>query len=79
MSMLLSTLMIPILLKSQLIVINQIKGDLCYRVYCASQLGNSSYNFASIKQLIKPFFYVSVMDIEELQSEPFYLACKFFK
>lgn len=50
-------------------------GDLCYRVYCASQLGNTSFNFASSKQLLKPFFYVSVMDIEMLEKEPFYLAC----
>jgi len=53
-----------------------LKGDLCYRVYCASQLGNTSFNFASSKQLIKPLFYVNVMDITSLQAEPFYLACE---
>ncbi len=53
-----------------------LKGDLCYRVYCASQLGNTSFNFASSKQLIKPLFYVNVMDISSLQAEPFYLACE---
>lgn len=50
-------------------------ADLCYRVYCASQLGNTSFNYASSKQLIRPFFYVNVMDIERLQAEPFYIAC----
>ncbi len=50
-------------------------GDLCYRVYCSSQLANTGYKFASSKQYLKPLFYVTVMDIEMLQKEPFYLAC----
>lgn len=52
-------------------------ADLCYRVYCASQLGNTSFNFAASKQLIRPFFYVNVMDIDSLETEPFYIACNY--
>ena len=53
-------------------------SDLCDRVYCASQLGNTSFNYASRKQLIRPVFYVNVADIEMLEQEPFYIACNYF-
>ena len=54
-------------------------SDLCYRVHCASQCGNTSFNYAASKQLIKPFFYVNVADIDALEEEPFFIACNFRK
>jgi hypothetical protein len=50
-------------------------SELCSRVLCSSHMASTSFNFASSKQMLKPFFYVSVTDIDQLQQEPFYLAC----
>lgn len=38
---------------------------------------NTNFEYITKKQMIKPFFYVHVTDIDELQKEPFYLACEF--
>ena len=50
-------------------------SDLCARVFCASQMINTSFEFINKRQHLKPFFYVNVMDIEQLQQQPFYIAC----
>jgi hypothetical protein len=36
---------------------------------------NTNFEYIRKRQLIKPMFYVHVTDIDELQKEPFYLAC----
>ena len=50
-------------------------NDLCARVLCSSLMLSTSFNFSAGKQMLKPYFYVSVNDINQLQQEPFYLAC----
>jgi hypothetical protein len=52
-------------------------NDLCARVLCSSLMLSTSFSFVSGKQMLKPFFYVSVSDINDLQQQPFYLACTF--
>ncbi len=36
---------------------------------------NTNFEFVHKKQQLKPFFYVNVTDIDQLQDQPFYLAC----
>lgn len=50
-------------------------SDLCSRVLCASQMINTTFESITKKQQLKPIFYVNVIDIEQLQEQPFYLAC----
>ena len=50
--------------------------DLCSKVFCAFDMLAISIDFMAKKQLIKPFFYVNVVDIEVLQQESFFIACK---
>ncbi|XP_022110529.1 protein LCHN-like [Acanthaster planci] len=49
-------------------------GVVCYRVYCASTLGQHEI-FISTATEYKPFFYINVVDIEALESEVSYIAC----
>lgn len=51
--------------------------DLCDRVVCSIEMINTNFEYITKKQLIKPHFYVHVTDIDELQKEPFYLACSY--
>jgi hypothetical protein len=50
-------------------------GELCSRLFCASQMNTTSIGSIVDKQLIKPFFYVNITDIDELEKQPFYIAC----
>jgi hypothetical protein len=36
---------------------------------------STNFNFITNKQMLKPFFYVNVTDIDSLQEKPFYAAC----
>ena len=51
-------------------------GDLCWRVYCTCEMASTQVGQIKSKQSIKPFFYVNVADIDMLQQESFYFACK---
>ncbi|XP_071785240.1 DENN domain-containing protein 11-like [Asterias amurensis] len=49
-------------------------GVVCYRVYCASLLGQYDV-FISSAMDHKPFFYINVADIDTLETEVSYVAC----
>ena len=46
-------------------------------VYCACSLGNHNIENRLTDKQITPHFYVNVADIESLESEMAYIACKF--
>ncbi|XP_038067957.1 DENN domain-containing protein 11-like [Patiria miniata] len=49
-------------------------GVVCYRVYCASTLGQHEV-FISAATEYKPFFYINVADIDTIETEVSYIAC----
>ncbi|XP_033123746.1 DENN domain-containing protein 11-like [Anneissia japonica] len=49
-------------------------GVVCYRVYCASVLGNHTVRMENEVE-VKPQFYINVADIENLESDLSYVAC----
>uniref|UniRef100_A0A8C3RXD0 DENN domain-containing protein 11 n=1 Tax=Chelydra serpentina TaxID=8475 RepID=A0A8C3RXD0_CHESE len=53
-------------------------GVVCYRVYCCCCLANVSLpGIGGTVPESKPFFYVNVADIEMLETEVSYVACKY--
>ena len=49
----------------------------CVSVYCACCLANHSVENRLTDRKISPHFYVNVADIEALETEMAYIACKF--
>lgn len=49
-------------------------GVVCYRVYCTTCLVKHRYTRLT-GQSPKPYFYVNIADIEQLESETSYIAC----
>lgn len=49
-------------------------GVVCYRVYCTSCLAKHIFT-KQTRKLTKPYFYVNIADIEQLESEMSYVAC----
>ncbi|GCB80141.1 hypothetical protein scyTo_0018022 [Scyliorhinus torazame] len=50
-------------------------GVVCYRVYCCCCLANVSLPGIGGSPESKPYFYISVADIETLETEVSYVAC----
>ncbi|XP_039264863.2 DENN domain-containing protein 11-like [Styela clava] len=49
-------------------------GVVCYRVYCTSCLAKQIFT-KQTRKLTKPYFYVNIADIEQLENEMSYIAC----
>ncbi|XP_071957378.1 DENN domain-containing protein 11-like [Antedon mediterranea] len=49
-------------------------GVVCYRVYCASVLGNHTVQMENDLE-VKPHFYINVADIDTIEAELFFVAC----
>jgi hypothetical protein len=50
-------------------------NDLCSRVICSSEMISTNFNYVTKRQMLRPYFYVNVTDIESLQEQPFFSAC----
>ncbi|PIK36085.1 hypothetical protein BSL78_27081 [Apostichopus japonicus] len=51
-------------------------GVVCFRVYCACTLGQYEVELETSPEL-KPYFYINIADIDSVESEVSYVACKY--